>query len=804
MPESVAVPRAGLFTGTKGAVPLTGVTVDAEISNLCARVTIGQRYVNTEATPIEAVYVCPLDEGSAVCGFEAVVDGTLVVGEVKERDEAFKIYDEAMEQGHGAFLLDEERPDVFQASVGNLPPGKEVLLKLTYVSELSIADGSIRFVVPTTVSPRYAPLQDRSGVGRPDSEALNPPVSWTVPYGLTLTVRLALTGAIGRVESPSHPIAIAMNGGEATVTLAQREAALDQDFVLAIEAPALAAPQAWLEQNDDGDDAVAIAFAPAPGAEASPAEVIFLVDRSGSMAGSSIEEVRNALQLCLRSLVPGSYFNIIGFGTQIDMLFPQSRPYDEGSLAAASAHVSGVQADLGGTEILPALEAAFNQPRPTSMARQIVVVTDGEVTNTDAVLAFVRKQEAYARVFTFGIGAGPSHHLVRGLARAGGGAAEFIMPGERAAAKVTRQLTRVLTLALTNVRLDWGRLEVTQAPSVVPPVFGDGRLLVYGLVKTPRERQQQTTIRLQADSSSGPVAYDVRLDPSQTTGHTHRTVATLMARARIRELEEHPEWIAARGSRQTNRKANSHVKEIIELSLRYGLMSRETSYVAVERRDAPVLGDIQLRRIPVALTRGWGDAARVGFGGMHLMADTATIEPTALVLGGRVTGALGRRSMSPPPERSLRPGRSLFSRVFSKNTAPSGPEPQSIAPESGALHVAPTDPIQRLIALQHADGSWDLTGELAEAVGGRLADLEKALKIIAPAAAATRQAWATALALSWLERNAVHAAGDWRLLALKARRWLDGLSIAPSGGRSWLDAARDELAHLPPLARPVG
>ena len=802
MPESVAVPRAGLFTGTKGAVPLTGVTVDAEISNLCARVTVGQRYVNTEATPIEAVYVFPLDEGSAVCGFEAIVDGTLVVGEVKERDEAFNIYDEAIEQGHGAFLLDEERPDVFQASVGNLPPGKEVLLKLTYVSELSIADGSIRFVLPTTVSPRYAPSQDRSGVGRPDSQALNPPVSWTVPYGLHLSVRLALTGAIGRIESPSHPIAIALNDGEATVTLAQREAALDQDFVLAIEAPALAAPQAWLERNDDGDDAVAIAFAPARSAEASPAEVIFLVDRSGSMAGSSINEVRNALQLCLRSLVPGSYFNIIGFGTQLDALFPQSRLYDEGSLAAASAHVSGMQADLGGTEILPALEAAFNQPR-TSMARQVVVVTDGQVTNTDAVLAFVRKQEAYARVFTFGIGAGPSQHLVRGLARAGGGAAEFIMPGERASAKVTRQLARVLAPALTNVRLDWGGVEVTQAPSAVPAVFGDGRLLVYGLVKTPRERQQ-TTIRLQADSSSGPVAYDVRLDPAQTTGQTHRTVATLTARARIRELEEHPEWIESRGSRQTSRKANSHVKEIIELSLRYGLMSRETSYVAVERRETPVLGDIQLRRIPVVLTRGWGDVARVGFGGMHLMADTATVAPTALASGGRLTGAIGRPRMSPPPERSVRPGRSLFSRVFSQNTVPSAAEPHAVVPGPGAVHVAPTDPIQRLIALQHADGSWDLAGELAEAVGGRLADLEKALKNIAPATAATRQAWATALALSWLERNAVHAAGDWRLLALKARRWLDGLSIAPSGGRSWLDAARDELAHLPPLARPVG
>src|SRR5262245_33682567 len=222
------------------------------------------------------------------------------------------------------------------------------------------------------------------------------------------------------------------------------------------------------------------------------------------------------------------------------------------------------------------------------MARQVVVVTDGQVTNTDAVLALVKKQEAYARVFTFGIGAGPSHHLVRGLARAGSGAAEFIMPGERASAKVTRQLARVLSPALTNVRVDWGGLEVTQAPSVVPPVFGDGRLLVYGFVRTPRERRKQTTIRLSADSSSGPVAFDVSLDPAQATGGARRTVATLAARSRIRELEEHPEWIAVRGSRQTNRKKNTQVTEIIDLSVRYGLMSRETSYVAVERRETPV------------------------------------------------------------------------------------------------------------------------------------------------------------------------------------------------------------------------
>src|SRR4029453_10439509 len=114
MPEVPAPARSGLFTTSAAPVPLAGVAIDTEISNVCARVVVTQRYVNREATPIEAVYVFPLDEGAAVCGFEAIVDGTLVVGEVKQRDEAFRMYDDAMARGDGGFLLDEERPDVFQ------------------------------------------------------------------------------------------------------------------------------------------------------------------------------------------------------------------------------------------------------------------------------------------------------------------------------------------------------------------------------------------------------------------------------------------------------------------------------------------------------------------------------------------------------------------------------------------------------------------------------------------------------------------------------------------------------------------
>jgi Ca-activated chloride channel family protein len=783
-----AVTRAGLYTTRALAVPLSGVSIDAEISSFCARVAVAQRYVNREPDPIEAVYLFPLDEGAAVCGFEAIVDGTLVVGEVKERDEAFRTYDEAMERGDGAFLLDEERPDVFQASIGNLPPGKEVLVRLTYVTELTVAEGGLRFSIPTTVSPRYAPAEDHRGVGRPDADTLNPPVQWRVPFGLNLGVRVAMPATISRIESPSHPVSVELDSNRATVTLSQREVALDRDFVLAVESAGLDAPYAWVERGEDGAHAIAVAFAPRFDDSSVPCDVAFLVDRSGSMGGTSIEEVRNALQLCLRSMIPGCTFNIVGFGSSIQPLFPSSRAYDDASLAEASAHVAALQADLGGTEILPALEFVLRESNQQGV-RQVVVLTDGEVTNTDAVLALAHRHAGRVRIFTFGIGAGSSHHLVKALARAGGGASEFIYPGERIEPKVVRQFGRLLSPRVTDVRVNWGGLDVTQAPSAVAPVFAGGRLVLYAFVKGAWSDSRPATVRLTAASSSGPVAFDIEVDPSRES--EGRTVATLAARARIRELEEGPEWTAARGSRQHERKASASRQEIIALSVRYGLMSRETSYVAVERREAPVLGDIKLRRVPIALTAGWGgvkDAAMPRLADMISMWSAHALAESAEMDGAHESTPISRLGVSDSRSQSVRSPRVMASQL----------DPQFLRARGGraprSTRASMPAPLYALIALQHADGSWDLTKDLAAVVGCELAELEAAVRRATGDVGEARRALATALALAWLD---AHAGGDrdqWSRLAAKGRSWLSRVTARPADGADWVETGARLLA----------
>jgi Ca-activated chloride channel family protein len=770
------------------------VGVRAELSIIGARVTVTQRYINREPVAIEAVYVFPLDEGAAVCGFEAVVDGVRFAGEVLERDKAFERYDDAMARGDGAYLLDEERPDVFTASIGNLPPGREVSVEISYVSELRVTGGEMRFVLPTTVAPRYAPLSDRVGIGRSEAEALNPPVTLNAPYRLALRVDVVLPGGPHRLESPSHPVSVTFDGTNATVTLAEETGALDRDFVLSLGAASLDAPQTWIEREEDGRASVAVSLMPRFETRRAAADVVFLVDRSGSMKGPSIEQVQSALQICLRALEPGCRFNIFSFGAHHSSLFPSSRLYDDESLQLASEHVKHMDAEMGGTELLPALRAALESPREDGLPRQVIVLTDGEITNTDQVIALAAEHVASARIFTVGIGSNVSHHLVRGLARAGRGSAEFISARERIEPKVVRLFDRLLSPSVTDVRVEWGGMRLTQVPRDLPAIFAGERLVLYGL----EADVCQTSVRVTGRQGDRDLAFTATIDPATAT--QGRTVATLSARARIRELEEHPEW--ARGSRQP--RADTATREIIALSTRYRVISRETSFVAIERRDTPVEGDVQLRRVPIQLADGWSGhrtellAAFQAFQGfqdqMAMPVTSATAATSTLPFMGahRFFGA-PRPLQGPKAPRPPMPA-TPSSSPFSGEPDPVYEILQSFGSRaragfSGA--VLPDnmrrDYMHRVLLLQRANGTWDLSNALAHHVGIHLRRLEEAIPASVSPADVARSAWATALAIAWCRRYAPGLEPEWGAPVRKGQASLHKLIKADAD--AWIDAA---------------
>jgi Ca-activated chloride channel family protein len=433
-----------------------------------------------------------------------------------------------------------------------------------------------------------------------------------------------------------------------------------------------------------------------------------------------------------------------------------------------------MDADLGGTEVLPALEFVLLKEPRAGFVRQVLLLTDGQVTNTDEVIGLVRRHSVHTRVFTFGIGAGASQHLVRGVARAGEGAAEFIAPGERIEAKVLRQLRRLLAPGLTDVRVEWGG-GVEPAPLRVPPVFSGERLLVYGRA----ENGTCPRITLRGRGPKGDM--ELTVEPERVeAGDAPLVIGSLWARAAIRDLEEGRSALHdRRGSLQERTGADRVREAIVRIAKRYSLASRETSFVAIEEREAPAEGQAQLRRVPVALTRGWGGTDQIWFGAGSAMLGAA---------------APALRSRIPAPAAAAPSGFSVGEAV-KRFSLSSLLRPGDAAGELEA-DSRPADrkrPLDQLVALQRADGSWELSTRLADVLGKPLGDLEAIARREGWTTDEARRTWATALALAWLEARAAEHRDEWSLLAAKARDWLGRQSggseeALPSRARAALNA----------------
>eukprot|EP00741_Cyanophora_paradoxa_P006049 tig00000981_g5867.t1 len=575
---------SGLFSKSADLrVPLKAVAVTGRVDGFFCQVTVEQTYENDGAAPIEAVYRFPLPEGAAVSGFEVEVAGRRVVGAVREKEAAAEEYARALARGGGGYLLEEESPEIFTASVGNLPPGGRCALRVTYAAELPCgADGVVRFSLPTTVAPRYAPASPRAGGGggaAPDVQPLA--VAADVPYRMSAALEVEMPSDLAAVASPSHPAAlqVEMRGRRARVRLS-RDQPLDGAVVLQIAQREPHAARAWAERGPDGTCALAVALCPEWGdEEEARGEYLFLVDRSGSMRGAKIEQSRNALQLMLRSLPVGSRFNLLGFGSRFVRLFEESRDYGDASAAAAAAHVSQIQADLGGTELLLPLEAVFAGPPDPLFPRQVFILTDGEVSNTEQVIRLVRRHAAEARVFSVGIGSGASEHLVRGVARAGGGQAEFIGDGERVEGAVLRQLRRAAQPSLAAPP-STGAARRPAGPARPPPLLPGDRLVVAGGAR------RAVGARAGGAGGGARVAAGGAGGGAGPAGGQQRA-----ARARRALLAGRTEAEVAAG--------------VLGVALRHGLASSRTAFVAVEERPgaAPASEPMRLALVPALLPR---------------------------------------------------------------------------------------------------------------------------------------------------------------------------------------------------------
>ena len=592
----------GLVIHPKGltarSLPLKRVELSIESRCVLASVEAVLVYENDESSPVEVEFVMPLEANAVVTGLSARLDGRTVKGEVKGKEEAKDDYDDAISSGGTAVFGEQQGKDMFRLLLGNLSVGGKAELRLSVLLEMSREEGieegaALRFSLPTTLKPRYVPVSAVLGATQTSSWGVS------AEYELSVAMRLGYAGGLSRVESPSHKISTGvMEGGVWQVQLIDPKP-LDKDlFVLlyptqpAVPAILCGAPRKPPVDTATADkqpnkhpfslsSALMLTFLPQFSREEIEAaemnsEIIFMIDRSGSMGGEPIASARSTLELLLRSLSPGCAFNVVGFGTMYRLLFSKgSKRYDSDSLAEATSYASKMIADMGGTDVLSPLEYIFRMSLIHGLSRQVVLLTDGAVSNTDRVLKCVRDNCDKARVFTIGIGSGVSSELVTGVAAAGGGKAVFVRERERMQGKILKLMSDVISPCFTDVTVMKPEC-VHVFPNKLPRLFPNDRLVVYGIL-APSSSLEGVTISLSYKFREKSYSHDLSLAHAHEEAGVSDWIHKLACSAALSEWE------------QTEDKKT----ECVQLSCDTNLVCRHTALVGVDTGGKIVEGSMQ-------------------------------------------------------------------------------------------------------------------------------------------------------------------------------------------------------------------
>ncbi|XP_041660326.1 von Willebrand factor A domain-containing protein 5A-like isoform X4 [Cheilinus undulatus] len=760
--------RCGLLTLKQEPVPLKSVEVEVEVRDHVATVVSTLNYENQEDNPLEAVFVFPLPGDAAVCHFSAKIGQTEIVAEVKEKQKAREEYDDALSSGQQAFLLEEseQSPDIFSLSVGCLPPKESASIRLEYVTELAVqADDGLRFCLPAVLNPRYQP-QGSGDQGGSNIQMTSIPAS-KVPYSLSFCARVSSPRPVVKIESNCSLDPLQYLNTEQTQATTKLAAGhkFDRDVEVLIYYKDAHQPTAVVEAGEAsakpgtlmGDPAVMLSLYPefpqsVMSSVASCGEFVCLLDRSGSMGvqlnnsenhQSRIGSARDTLLLLLKSLPLGCYFNIYSFGSSYEHIFPKSVEYSQKTMEEALKKVGEMEANLAGTEILRPLQHIYSQPCIQNQPRQLFVFTDGEVGNTKEVIDLVKKNSHLHRCFSFGIGEGASSALINGLAKEGGGHAQFITGTDRMQPKVMQSLRYALQPAVIDVSVSWDLPKDMSVSVLSPPItalFQGQRSLVYAQLsgQIPEAAEGSVTVKYTLAGQPSQNQFNFSLRPAEDSG---LTVHRLAARALIRSLE-------MENRESKDQQDESVKKKVVELSVQSGVSSAFTAFVAVNKGDGEAIqGPLVQRNVPTATAPKGG---RSFF--LKGMFSTKSRKKRSV-----------ERSQVSTTKKSEKSGVAYTEQCLSFDS-------EDMCESTG---LRQRDPLLQLVSLQKASGCWDLAPDLAAAVGKTSEEVEKQKP-----ASVSQEVWATILSLIWLHGFKMDSKDEWELLAMKAVSWLRAQNVS--------------------------
>jgi len=568
--------------------------IEADITGMVARIDVRQRFRNSGSAWAEAVYRFPLPAGAAVDRLLVHAGQRVLEGQIQEKQTAQRQYQQARAEGMVAALVEQQRANQFETRLANIGPGEEISVAISFLARVDYRDGTFSLQIPLTFTPRWDPAH--SGYASSPAPRLAPVAAGGLDdHFLTLNIRLRGGGNIASLESRYHDMDIHPALGGYDLFLADPDTRTDRVFELDWKPDFGRNPESSLMTWDGGDAVYAMLMLAPPLAEAlapQPREVVFVIDTSGSMEGTSIRQAKAALYHGLDRLGSEDRFNLIEFNSDSRVLFAGSVPADGAGLVEAMDFIDGLSAD-GGTNMAPALHDAMTLPEQAGLLRQIVFITDGSVGNEDDLLVQIADELGDSRLFTVAIGSAPNAAFMRKAASIGRGSYTHVGKLDEVAGRMASLWARIENPALQDICVDWG-MEAEYFPEIIPDLYAGEPLWLYArLPGEPRE----VTLCGQLDGQ--PWEQQSRPMP----GKGSENLAALWARSKIEALQD---------SRLFGQDEELTRLQVTALALEFGLLTPYTSLVAVDRTAVrPAGADLQGDEIASLLPAG--SAAAAGF-----------------------------------------------------------------------------------------------------------------------------------------------------------------------------------------------
>ena len=338
------------------------------------------------------------------------------------------------------------------------------------------------------------------------------------------------------------------------------------------------------EPSDDADDP-----------EMASGEFIFVLDRSGSMRRNRIDIAKEALKLFIQSLPSDCLFNIFSFGTSMKQMYKESQSYTKDIINKTLAEIDMMQADMGGTNMLAPVSSALKAKLDTKYPKNIFILTDGSIGNTDEVVSEIRKFNYLARVHTFGIGSGASRYLVKETAKAGLGTSALIADNDpQIKAKIIQALKVASKPAFTDIKVSWGSNEdslVFQCPKapVSRNIYEEEAFDVYAILKKSDVSKSDLSVHMFNTFDQEEQTITLEFDPEKLI-EGGDSIFKMAAKEQMVQL------------RRSEEDSKTRDAGLLDLSLKYSVLSEKTAFFG-KVKNTEKSGE-EMKTIEIPIKRG--------------------------------------------------------------------------------------------------------------------------------------------------------------------------------------------------------